>query len=132
MVSAEDRRRIRFWRPDSPSVAGMLRVENEDRSKTTYAEHFTVVVIYEGAFEGWYRGAVRTLVAGAVKLKEPGEVHRDLRVHAPFTLQGAGFSPEMVARAAAALGLRGPVHFRAAGFDAGERAARLAFAMHDA
>src|SRR5262249_20460504 len=71
-------------------------------------------------------------VAGALKLKEPGEVHRDLRVHAPFTLQGAGFPPEVMAEAAAALGLRGPVHFKAPGFDAGERATRLAFAMHAA
>src|SRR5205814_9997330 len=66
------------------------------------------------------------------KLKEPGEVHRDLRVHAPFTLQGAGFSQEIVAAAAAAIGLRGSVHFKASGFGARERAARLAFAMHAA
>lgn len=110
----------------------MLRVEHEDRVKLTYAEHFTVVVVYEGAFDGWYRGGVRTHVAGSLKLKEPGEVHRDLRVHAPFTLQGAGFAPDLVAAAAAAMGLRGSAHFKASGFAPGERAARLAFAMHDA
>jgi AraC-like DNA-binding protein len=132
VASTDDRRRVLFWQPDSPSVRGMLRVEHEDRLKTTYAEHFAVVVVYEGAFDGWYRGAVRTHVAGGLKLKEPGEVHRDLRVHAPFTLQGAGFSTEVVASAAAALGLRGPVHFKAPGFGAGERATRLAFAMHAA
>jgi len=110
----------------------MLRVENEDRSKTTYAEHFTVVAVYAGAFDGWYRGRVRTLVAGSLKLKEPGEVHRDLRVHAPFTLQGAAFAPALVADAAQALGLRGEIHFRAPGFAPGERATQLAFAMHDA
>jgi AraC-like DNA-binding protein len=132
MLSTGDRRRILFWRPDSSSVTRMLRVEREDRLKTTYSEHFLVVVVYEGAFDGWYRGGVRTHVAGAIKLKEPGEVHRDLRVHAPFTLQGAGFSPEMVAAAAAALGLRGPVHFKAPGFGAREPATRLAFAMHAA
>src|SRR5882757_1509432 len=110
----------------------MLRVENEDRARVTYAEHFAVVVVFEGAFEGWYRGGVRTHVAGSLKLKEPGEVHRDLRVHAPFTLQGAAFAPELVAAAADATGLRGASHFRAAGFAPGERAARLAFAMHDA
>lgn len=110
----------------------MLRVEHEDRTRTTYAEHFTVVVVYEGAFDGWYRGGVRTHVAGAIKLKEPGEVHRDVRVHAPFTLQGAAFSLEQMAAAADALGLRGPVHFKAPGFDPGERASRLAFAMHAA
>ena len=115
-----------------PSVDGMLRVEREDRLKTTYSERFSVVVVYEGAFEGWYRGGVRTHVAGGLKLKEPGEVHRDLRVYSPFTLQGVGFSEEVIAAAGAALGLRGPIHFRASGFGAGERATRLAFAMHDA
>ena len=92
----------------------MLRVEHEDRTKITYAEHFTVVVVYEGAFDGWYRGGVRTHVAGSLKLKEPGEVHRDLRVHAPFTLQGAGFAPELVAAAADAMGLRGAVALQGA------------------
>jgi AraC-like DNA-binding protein len=132
VLSTDDRRRIRFWRPDSSLVTGMLRVEHEDRARTTYAEHYSVVVVYEGAFDGWYRGGVRTHVAGALKLKEPGEVHRDLRVHAPFTLQGAGFSEQTMAEAAEALGLRGRVHFRAPGFGVGERATRLAFAMHDA
>jgi AraC-like DNA-binding protein len=132
MLSTDDRRRIRFWRPDSPSVTAMLRVEREDRVRTTYSEHFLVVVVYEGAFDGWYRGGVRTHVAGAIKLKEPGEIHRDLRVHAPFTIQGACFSHEMVAAAAAALGLRGPVCFRASGFGPDARATRLAFAMHAA
>lgn len=110
----------------------MLRVEHEDRTKITYSEHFTVVVVYEGAFDGWYRGAERAHVPGSLKLKEPGEVHRDLRVHAPFTLQGAGFAPELVAAAADAMGLRGPLHFKASGFAPGARAAQLAFAMHDA
>jgi AraC-like DNA-binding protein len=130
--STDDRRRIRFWRPDTASVTGMLRVENEDRTRVTYAEHFMVVAVYEGSFDGWYRGGVRTHVAGSIKLKEPGEVHRDLRVHAPFTLQGAGFAPALVAAAADAIGLRGVLHFKAPGFAPGERAAALAFAMHDA
>jgi len=132
VLSTDDGQKIRFWRSDSPSVTGMLRVEREDRAHTTYSEHFSVVVVYEGAFDGWYRGGVRRHVAGSLKLKEPGEVHRSLRVHAPYTLQGAGFSLDAVAAAAEALGMRGPVHFKGAGFDAGERATRLAFAMHDA
>ncbi len=133
VLSTDDRRRVRFWRPDTPSVTGMLRVENEDRTRITYAEHFTVVVVYEGAFDGWYRGGVRTHVAGSLKLKEPGEVHRDLRVHAPFTLQGAGFAPELVAAAADAMGVRGAacISGRPAS-PRGSAPSRLAFAMHDA
>src|ERR1041384_296382 len=130
--STDDRRRPRFWRPDPRSVTGMLRVEHEDRLKITYAEHFTVVVVYEGAFDGWYRGRVRHHVAGSLKLKEPGEVHRGLQVHAPFTLQGAELSREHIAAAADAMGLRGGLHFKAPGFAPGERATQLAFAMHDA
>lgn len=132
MRSTDDHRRIRFWRPESLSVTGMLRVEREDRVRTTYSEHFLIAVVYEGAFDGWYRGDVRTHVAGALRLKEPGEIHRALRVHAPFTMQGACFSHEIVAAAAAALGLRGPARFKASGFGPEERAARLAFAMHAA
>jgi AraC-like DNA-binding protein len=132
LLSTDDRRSVRFWQPDTPSVTGMLRVEHEDRTRITYAEHFSVVVVYQGAFDGWYRGGVRTHVAGSLKLKEPGEVHRDLRVHAPFTLQGAAFSPELVAAAADAMGLRGALHFKEPGFAPGQRAAQLAFAMHDA
>jgi AraC-like DNA-binding protein len=132
MRLAGEQRRVRFWRPDLPSIAGMLRVEHEDRINTSYSENFSVVVVYEGAFEGWYHGRVHSLVAGAIKLKEPGEVHRNLRVQAPFTLQGAGFAPEVVTAAAAALGLRGPVHFKAPRFAPGTRESRLAFAMHAA
>jgi len=110
----------------------MLRVEREDRCRTTYAEEYVIVVVYDGAFDGWYRGAARTLTAGSLKLKEPGEVHRDLRVHSPFTLQGAALSSELMAAAADSLGLRGAVHFRAPAFAPGERASRLAFALHDA
>jgi AraC-like DNA-binding protein len=132
VLSADDRRHVRFWRPDGPSVTSMFRLDHEDRTRITYAEHFMVIVVYEGAFDGWYRGGVRTHVAGSLKLKEPGEVHRDLRVHAPFTLQGAAFAPEVVAAAADAMGLRGGVHFKAPGFGPGERATELAFAMHEA
>ena len=131
MLSSDDRRRVRFWRPDTPCVTGMLRLEHEDRTKTTYSEHFTVVVD-AGAFDGWCRGAVRTHFAGSLKLMEPGEVHRALRVYAPFTLQGAGFAPELVAAAADAMGVRRPLHSRRLVSPPGERATRLAFAMHDA
>src|SRR6476620_4324106 len=105
-----------------PSITGMFRLENEDRLRITYADHFNVIVVYEGAFDGWYRGGVRTHVAGSLKLKEPGEVHRDLRVHTPFTLQGAALAPELVAAAADAMGVRGAACFRASGFAPGERA----------
>jgi AraC-like DNA-binding protein len=132
MLSIESQRRVRFWRPDSPSVLGMVRVDREERLKTTYAEHFSIVAVYEGAFDSWYRGRVHRHVAGAIKLKEPGEVQRDVLVHAPFTLQGATLSFDVVAAAASALGKRGPAHFTTPVRGAAEPATRLAFAMHAA
>lgn len=132
MPATDARRRAVFWRPETSSVSGMLRVEREDRARVTYSEHFSLVVIYEGAFDGWYRGREHSLVAGSLKLKEPGEVHRDVRVYAPFTLQAAGFSPALMAEAADALGARGAVHFKAPSFRPGEPATRLAFALHAA
>lgn len=110
----------------------MFSLENEDRNKITYAERFAIVIVRAGAFDGWYRGGLRTHVAGSVKLKEPGEVHRDVHVHAPFSIQGAAFTAEAVRAAADAVGLRGTPHFKASGFGPGERASVLAFAMHDA
>jgi AraC-like DNA-binding protein len=130
--STDDRRRVRFWHPNTPLVTRMARVEREDRNLITYVEQFTVVVVYEGAFDGWYRGRSSTHVAGSLKLKEPGEIHRDTRVHAPFTLQAAGFSRELVAAAADASGLRGAWSFKAHTFAPGERATQLAFALHEA
>jgi hypothetical protein len=52
----------------------MLRVEREDRLRTIYSEHFLVVVVYEGAVDSWCRAGVHTHVAGAINLKQPGEV----------------------------------------------------------
>jgi AraC-like DNA-binding protein len=110
----------------------MFRLDREDRTRITYTDHFMVIVVYEGAFDGWYRGGVRAHVAGSLKLKEPGEVHRAVRVHTPFTLQGAGLAPELIAAAAEAMGLRSAPHFKQSGFAPGERATELAFAMHEA
>jgi AraC-like DNA-binding protein len=132
VLSSDDRRRVSFWRPNTPWVTRMALVEREDRNRVTYVEALTVVVVYEGAFDGWYRGRERSHVAGSVKLKEPGEVHRDLRVHAPFTLQAAGLSEELVCAAAEAQGLRRGSCFNSHAFGPSERASKLAFAMHDA
>lgn len=132
VLSTHERRRIRFFRPDTPLVKDMVRVEHEDRGKISCSDHFSVVVIYEGAFDGWYRGGLRRHVAGSLKVKEPGEVHRSVGVQEPFTLQAASFSPEMVAAAADAMGLRGTPAFKAPTFDPGTHAAHLGIAMHDA
>lgn len=110
----------------------MFRVEDMSHPLSSYSEHYSVVVILRGAFDGWYRGAVRRHAAGGLKLKEPGEVHRDVHVHAPVTLQGAAFATDMVEEAARMLGIPCPVHFVPVEPGRAPRATALATAMHEA
>ncbi|XXX81896.1 helix-turn-helix transcriptional regulator [Sorangium sp. So ce134] len=120
------------FRPAGLASVRFIRVQRETRPLTSYTNGYSLVSIYDGCFEDWYRGRVRTRNAGDLKLKEPGEVHRDLRVHAPFTLQVAIVEPEVVQEAAAALGLRSPVHFLAEPRRDPAAARQRTFALHDA
>jgi AraC-like DNA-binding protein len=86
-------------------------VENDVRLWSGHSTRYAISVIYAGAFDFWYRKRIWTQGPGHLKLKEPGEVHRDVRVHAPVTAQTAAFEPPLVEEAARLLGLRGPLHF---------------------
>lgn len=122
-------RRTAFWRASDPAITKMLRVEDEDRLRVHYADAFVVVIVTAGAFDGWYRGRIRSHAPGTLKLKEPGEVHREVRIHAPFTMQGAVIALPAIEEAAASLEVRGPASFRA---EPTRRAIQLAYAMHAA
>ncbi|WAS95752.1 helix-turn-helix transcriptional regulator [Nannocystis punicea] len=130
--SRDDGPCVEHWRPEGMEGLRMFRVEDSSRLLSSYSELYGVVVVLRGAVEGWYRGAVRTLAAGGLRLKEPGDVHRDLRVHSPITLQGAGFTADMVDEAARTLGVPRPVHFVDVAPGRAPRAAALATAMHAA
>lgn len=121
-----------YWRPASIPDLHVLRVERKARISTTYSDHYGIVAVQAGAFEGWYRGAVHMHAAGQLKLTEPGEVRRTERVLAPFTLQIASFTPAFVAQAAAALDHRGPVHFPGSSLGPDVPATARAFAVHAA
>ena len=109
----------------------MFRVEHGSRLLSSYSEHYGIVVILRGAVDSWYRGGVRTFVAGELKLKEPGEVHRDVRVHSPVTLQGVKLASDMVEEAARTLGIPRPVRFVPVEPGRAPRATALATAMHE-
>lgn len=110
----------------------MFRVEDASRPLSSYSEHYGIVVLLQGAIDGWHRGSVRTLAAGGLRLKEPGDVHRSVRVHAPITLQGARFTADMVEEAARTLEIPRPVHFAIVEPGRAHRATALATAMHEA
>jgi AraC-like DNA-binding protein len=130
--SRDDGPRVEYWRPEGIEGLRMFRLEDASRPLSSYSEYYGVVLILRGACDGWYRGAVRTLAAGGLKLKEPGEVHRHVRVHAPITVQGAAFAAEVVEEAARTLGVARPVHFVPVAPGRAPRATALATAMHAA
>lgn len=124
--------RIEHWRLDGLDGLRMYRVEDVATPLSVYSDQYGVMVILQGAFDGWYRGDEHTLATGGLKLKEPGEVYRDVRIHAPVTLQGAGFAADLVDEVARTLGIPRPVHFVPLEPGRAPRATALATAMHEA
>ncbi|WP_394846415.1 AraC family transcriptional regulator [Pendulispora brunnea] len=124
--------RVFVWQPEGITGVNVMRIENNSTMAASYTSHHTIGVIYDGSLDWWYRRETVTLRGGALKLKEPGEVHRDQRIHAPFTLQEATFGREAIAEAAEAFDLPPAVSFRRVAQGTYPRATRLAFAMHDA
>lgn len=107
------------------------RVEEDTRLWVGHSTGYGITVTYAGAFDFWYRGQVRTQVAGrSLKLKEPGEVHRDERVHAPVTAQSVAFSPTLVDSAERQLGRAAMPHLRAALSHGQGRTEATALALH--
>ena len=130
--SRGDGMRVFVWQPEGIPGVNVMRIENNATMAAAYTNRHTIGVIYDGALDWWYRQQTVSLRGGALKLKEPGEVHRDRRIHAPFTLQEATFSAEAMAEAAQAFGHSSSVSFRRVEPETCARATRLAFAMHDA
>ncbi|WP_394835982.1 AraC family transcriptional regulator [Pendulispora rubella] len=124
--------RVFVWQPEGIPGVNVMRIENNSTVAASYTSRHSIGVLYEGALDWWYRRETVTLRGGALKLKEPGEVHRDRRIHTPFTLQEATFAREAIAEAAEAFGLPSAVSFRRVEQGTYPRATRLAFAMHDA
>jgi AraC-like DNA-binding protein len=90
--------------PRLPGVEA-VRVTSDTRLWSGVSTRYGVAVVEAGAFDFWYRGRAWTLAPGPLKLKEPGEVHRDLRVHAPVTCQSLSLDVPLVHAAARELGL---------------------------
>ncbi|MCP3104297.1 AraC family transcriptional regulator [Myxococcus sp. K15C18031901] len=124
---------IAAWHPHATPDVMVSRVEGDTRLWAGHSTAYVVTVTYAGGFDFWYRGRVRTQVAGPrLKLKEPGEVHRDERVHAPVTAQSLAFAPTRVAAAAVDLGLSPRPHLREALSHGQGQTETAALALHAA
>ncbi|NTX41284.1 helix-turn-helix transcriptional regulator [Myxococcus sp. CA033] len=121
------------WRPLSVPDVQVVRVENDTRLWTGHSTAYGLTVTYAGAFDFWYRKRTWTHGPGRrIKLKEPGEVHRDERVHAPVTAQSVAFSPALVRQASLQLGFAATPHLRTALSQGEGRTELTALALHDA
>jgi AraC-like DNA-binding protein len=99
------------WQPELLPGVEVVRYTGDTKCWVGYSTQFGLNVVTDGAFEFWYRRRAWRHAAGRVKLKEPGEIHRDLRVLAPVSGVSIALAPSLVQRAAEALEL--PVtHFR--------------------
>ncbi|WP_394845247.1 AraC family transcriptional regulator [Pendulispora brunnea] len=110
----------------------MTRVENDTRLWTGHATRYGLTLVFAGAFDFWYRRRVSTHGVGLLKLKEPGEVHRDVRVHAPVTAASLAISAAAVEAVAVACGRAKVPHFAVPVTQGGGRAEALALRLHDA
>ncbi|WP_241759585.1 helix-turn-helix domain-containing protein [Pyxidicoccus parkwayensis] len=122
-----------LWRPPLLPDVQVVRVEEDSRLWSGHSIQYAITVTYAGAFDFWYRKREWTLGPGRqLKLKEPGEVHRDLRVHAPVTAQSVAFTPRLVDEAARQLGLPASPHLRATLSRGTGRCEAAALALHAA
>jgi len=116
------------------SVDGLeiTRVESDTRLWTGHATHYGICLAVGGAFDFWYRKRIATHAVGRLKLKEPGEVHRDVRVHEPVTAVSIALSQAWAERASLACGMTSVPHFSAPVTRGGGRAERKAARLYDA
>ncbi|MCY1014725.1 helix-turn-helix transcriptional regulator [Pyxidicoccus sp. MSG2] len=102
---------VSLWRPPLLPDVQVVRVEDDTRLWSGHSIQYAITVTHAGAFDFWYRKRVWTHGPGRqLKLKEPGEVHRDVHVHAPVTAQSVAFAPRLVDEAARQLGLPSSPH----------------------
>ncbi|MCP3144944.1 helix-turn-helix domain-containing protein [Pyxidicoccus xibeiensis] len=124
---------VTVWRPPLLPDVQVVRVEDDARLWTGHSVQYAIGVTYAGAFDFWYRKRVWTHAPGcSLKLKEPGEVHRDMRVHAPVTAQSVAFTPRLVDEAARQLGLPATPHLSTALSRGQGRTEAVALALHAA
>ncbi|MFP2930592.1 helix-turn-helix domain-containing protein [Pyxidicoccus sp. 3LG] len=124
---------VALWRPPLLPDVQVTRVEDDPRLWAGHSLQYAIGVTYAGAFDFWYRKRVWTQAPGRnLKLKEPGEVHRDVRVHAPVTAQSVSFAPRLVDEAARQLGLPASPHLSATLSRGQGRCESSALALHAA
>jgi len=94
-----------MFRPPALPEVQLQRVERDTKLAVGYVVYYGITAVSAGAFEFKYRRQIHTQDARVIKLKQPGELHRDLKVHAPVTGWSLGLAATAIEEAAAARGL---------------------------
>ncbi|NOK34769.1 helix-turn-helix transcriptional regulator [Corallococcus exercitus] len=92
-----------FLFPELPGVQ-LVRFRTDGRLLRSVKERFSVTLTQRGRSEWWGRGKVHSSTPRTVDLKQPGEVHRDLRRDGPARFQSVAFDASLVAESREALG----------------------------
>ncbi len=92
--------------PEVPGVRATY-FDADERLWCSVKDRFSVSLIYSGRSEWWSRG--RTLWSGprTIDLKQPNQIHKDLRRDGPSQFQIVSFDDRVVEEAARLHGLRG-------------------------
>lgn len=110
MFREDPRERLTFYRPATcPGVEIMDAVDSLEPWHV-YHEQFAICAVDMAATNIKYRSKVEPVVDRSVSFFEPGEVHRNLKVHKRSDFKVLFLRPEVFDGAAAELGARAP-HF---------------------
>ena len=110
MFREDPRERLTFYRP--PACPGVEIMDAVDSFEPwhVFHEQFAVCAVNMAATNIRYRSKVEPVVDRSVSFFEPGEVHRNLKVHKRSDFKVLFIRPEVLARAAAELSGPAP-HF---------------------
>ena len=110
MLREDPRERLTFYRPATcPGVEIMDAIDSFEPWHV-YHEQFAVCAVRMAATNIKYRSKVEPVVDRSVSFFEPGEVHRNLKVHKRSDFKVLFLRPEVFERAAGEMGARTP-HF---------------------
>jgi AraC-like DNA-binding protein len=118
-------------RPEVPGVRATY-FDADERLWCSVKDRFSVSLIYSGRSEWWSRGQTLSSGPRTIDLKQPNQIHRDLRRDGPSRFQIVSFDERIVEEAARLHGGRGIPALRRSQLDMGHPDRRAFVRLHAA
>ncbi|WP_375757247.1 AraC family transcriptional regulator [Corallococcus exercitus] len=118
-----------FLFPELPGLR-LVRYRTDGRLLRSVKERFSVMLTQWGHSEWWGRGRVHSSSPRTVDLKQPGEVHRDLRRDGPARFQVIAFDESLVSNARERLGAPASARLRQLQLETSQPAAAAFVRLH--